>query len=255
MNCEQAKEMMADVLMGGPDSGLERHLRGCEACDRELKLMQRSWQRMEGWQDVEPGPHVRARFHEMLDAYEQGVRERRSRSWWRPAHPVWQFGAAAACLIAGFFGGRSFSPQEASVSVAELQKEMAGMRQLVTLSLLQQQSASERLRGVTWAYQTESSDTEVLGALLRTINTDPNVNVRLAAIDAVRNFSTSPVARRGLVQALPKQTSPLTQIALVDVLVDLRQTEARPQIETLLGNTDLDPTVRQRLQQAMGTLQ
>ena len=129
------------------------------------------------------------------------------------------------------------------------------MRQLVTLSLLQQQSAAERLRGVTWAYQTESSDMEVLGALLRTINTDPHVNVRLAAIDAVRNFSNSPVARRGLVQALPKQTSPLAQIALVDALVDLKQADAKPQIETLLGTPDLDPTVRERFQQAVSRLQ
>ena len=129
------------------------------------------------------------------------------------------------------------------------------MRQLVTLSLLQQQSAAERLRGVTWSYQTESSDMEVLGALLRTINTDPHVNVRLAAIDAVRNFANSPVARRRLVQALPKQTSPLAQIALVDTLVDLKQADAKRQIETLLGNPDLDPTVRERFQQAVSKLQ
>ena len=129
------------------------------------------------------------------------------------------------------------------------------MRQLVTLSLLQQQSAAERLRGETWSYQTESSDMEVLGALLRTLNTDPNVNVRLAAIDAVRNFSGSPVAKRGLVQALPKQTSPLVQVALVEALVELKQTDARPEIETLLGGTDLDPTVRDRFQQAVGKLQ
>jgi uncharacterized membrane protein len=160
---------------------------------------------------------------------------------------------AAACLIAGFFGGRGMTPQNSDV--AELRKEMSGMRQLVTLSLLQQQSASERLRGVTWAYQSETSDMEVLSALLRTINTDPNVNVRLAAIDAVRNFASSPVARRGLVQALPKQTSPLAQIALVDALVDLRQSDARPEIETLLGGTDLDPTVRERLRQAVDRLQ
>ena len=165
----------------------------------------------------------------------------------------WQIGMAAACLLAGFFGGRMFTVENSDVS--DLRKEMSGMRQLVTLSLLQQQSATERLRGVTWSYQTESSDMEVLGALLRTINTDPNVNVRLAAMDAIRNFSGSPVARRGLVQALTRQTSPLAQIALVEMLVDLKQTDAKPQIQTLLASGDLDPTVRERLQQAVGKLQ
>ena len=56
------------------------------------------------------------------------------------------------------------------------------MRQLVTLSLLQQQSAGDRLQGVNWSYRVEQPDTAVLAALLTTVNHDPNVNVRLAAV-------------------------------------------------------------------------
>jgi hypothetical protein len=250
---------MADALAGRHDAALQDHLNSCAACATEFERMQMSWRRMDGWKDEDPPAYARARFHEMLDAYEQGARERRARSWfaWWPSRPFWQVAIAAACLVAGFFGGRGFTGPGTvqNTDVAELRKEMSGMRQLVTLSLLQQQSAAERLRGVNWAYQTEASDTEVLSALIRTINSDPNVNVRLAAIDAVRNFSSSPVARRGLVQALPKQTSPLVQVALVDTLVDLKQTDARPEIETLLGSTELDPTVRDRLKQAVSRLQ
>ena len=59
------------------------------------------------------------------------------------------------------------------------------MRQMVALSLMQQQSAGERLRGVSWAYRVESSDTEVLSALLYTVNNDQSVNVRMAAVEAL----------------------------------------------------------------------
>ena len=249
MNCEQAKEAMAEALSGGQNAALQEHVEVCEACAREFGRVEAAWQNLDAWRDEEPAPHVRVRFHDMLDAYEQGIKERRTRWSW----PWWQIGLATACLLAGFYGGRGFTTQTSDV--ADLRKEMSGMRQLVTLSLLQQQSATERLRGVTWSYQTESSDMEVLGALLRTINTDPNVNVRLAAMDAIRNFSGSSVARRGLVQALSKQTSPLAQIALVEMLVDLKQSDAKPQIQTLLASGDLDPTVRTRFQQAMGKLQ
>ena len=53
------------------------------------------------------------------------------------------------------------------------------------LSLMQQQSAGERLRGVSYAYQAPASDTEVLSALLATVNQDESVGVRLAAVDAL----------------------------------------------------------------------
>jgi hypothetical protein len=248
MNCEQAREVMADALVGKHDPALQEHFEVCQSCAREFERIQIPWQRMDAWQSEEPPPHLRVRFHDMLDAYEQGATQRKARPFW-----YWQVGLAAACLVVGFFGGKGFTMQNSDV--AELRKEVSGMRQLVTLSLLQQQSATERLRGVNWAYQTEPSDMEVLGALLRTLNTDPNVNVRLAAMDAIRNFSESSVARRGLVQALPKQTSPLAQIALVEMLVDMKQTDAKPQIQTMLVSADLDPTVRDRLEQAMTRLQ
>src|SRR5260370_32118610 len=88
--------------------------------------------------------------------------------------------------------------------VAQLRNEVNSMKQLVTLSLLQQQNASDRLRGVTWSYRVEQSDSEVLGALLTTINHDPTVNVRLAAVDAIKTFADSPLARKCLV-ASPSQ--------------------------------------------------
>lgn len=261
MNCESARERMADRLAGVADPALDRHLHDCAACGAEAARLTGIWERLDVWQEVEPPPHLRERFEEMLDAYRHGLEARpvARKGWmaWWPSRPALQFAVALSMLAAGFFGGRVLdkSPAPASGDVAELRKEMAGMRQLVTLSLLQQQSATERLRGVTWSYRTEPDDTEVLGALLTTINTDPDVNVRLAAIDAVRNFASSPVARRGLVQALGKQSSPLVQVELVNTLVDLRQRDARPQIEAALRNPDVDPAVRERFQSALRTLQ
>ena len=129
------------------------------------------------------------------------------------------------------------------------------MRQLVTLSLLQQQSASDRLKGVTWSYRVEQSDTEVLSALLRTVNQDQNVNVRLAAVDALKNFADSPVTRKAIVQSILKQTSPMMQIALIDLVVDIHDKQATPALRTLLDKPDLDLNVKSRIQSAVQQLQ
>jgi hypothetical protein len=138
--------------------------------------------------------------------------------------------------------------------MAELRDEMRGMRQLVTLSLLQQQSAAERLRGVSWSYRAEPDDVEVLSALLTTINQDANVDVRLAAIDALRKFADSPVAQRGIGQALPRQQSPLVQIELIDLITEFRIRSARPQLQRLADLPDLDENVRRRVEQALGAV-
>jgi len=72
------------------------------------------------------------------------------------------------------------------------------MKQMVMLSLLKQQSASERLRGVNWSYQIEQPDEQVLSALLRALDSDPNVNVRLAAVDALQQFARRALVKKGL---------------------------------------------------------
>jgi hypothetical protein len=90
---------------------------------------------------------------------------------------------------------------------------------------------------VTWAYRAEPSDREVLGALVTAVNHDTNVNVRLAAVDALRRFAASPETRRAVVEALPSQTTPLVQVALIDLLVDFKDTECRRGSENAGGES------------------
>lgn len=205
------------------------------------ELVNRTWERMGRWQDEEPGPAVRARFYQMLEAFEAGKRERRDRwAWLRwPAVAA----ACAACLTIGIFAGRQSG---GGSDVATLRTEVQSMRQLVALSLMQQQSAVERLRGVTWSYRVQPSDTEVLSALLEAVNHDEDVNVRLAAADALRRFRSSPVAQRGAVQALSRQESPLMQAALLDLVVEMKAPGASTEVRRIADDPQADPVVRER---------
>ena len=129
------------------------------------------------------------------------------------------------------------------------------MRELVALSLLRQQSASERLRGVSWANQVESSDGQVLNALLDSVNHDPNVNVRLAAADALRTFAMTSAARTEIARAIVPQSAPLVQIALIDLVVDLKDSSAVTELKQVAGNASLNPSVRERAAWAVERLQ
>ena len=129
------------------------------------------------------------------------------------------------------------------------------MRQLVALSLLQQQSASDRLRGVSYAYRVEPDDSQVLSALLTTVDHDSNVDVRLAAVDALKKFTNNPVGRNGLARALAKQNSPLVQIAILDEIVEVHDRSSAPAIQTLVSSQDVNPEVKQHAQWALRQLQ
>ncbi len=264
MTCEQARALVAESLNSEHDPAvsfeLEAHILDCPVCSMELGEVRCLWKNLELLPDAQPGPEVRPRFYQMLEAYQQGRIEaqREKRSWfaWWPQQPGWQMGLSFALLAVGIFAGHMWTVRDQKTGdVAQLHNEVDTMRQLVTLSLLQQQSASDRLKGVNWSYRVEQSDTEVLSALLKTVNQDPNVNVRLAAVDALRNFGQSQVTRKALTQAIPKQTSPMVEIALIDLLVELKEKPSAPVLRAMLSKTDLDPNVRQRVDTALRELQ
>ncbi|MEO8051908.1 MAG: hypothetical protein ABI833_15940, partial [Acidobacteriota bacterium] len=154
--------------------------------------------------------------------------------------------------------GYAASSQKAgreSSEIAQLRGEMNGMRSLVALSLLRQQSASERLQGVSWANQVPSSDGQVLSALLDSVNYDSNVNVRLAAADALRTFARNSAVRTEIINAIAPQSAPLVQIALIDLVVDLKDSAAIAQLKQVAGNDSLNSSVRERATWAVERLQ
>jgi hypothetical protein len=261
MNCEESKQLFADYwnqsLSDEDEIALEAHLGACETCRSEIERLGTLWQDLGALPAEQPGPGLRARFYESLAAYQRGAgdQNRHSAKPHRPPHPyIWQIAAGIALLAVGVGAGYGLRPSQ-SPEVAQLREEIANMHQLVALSLLQQQSASERLRGVSYALRVEPNDSAVLGALLDTVNRDPNVNVRLAAVDALHPFAASPTTRNGILQALSKQEAPLVQVALIDLLVDLKVKQAEPELRQLLQNAAANAGVRQRAEWALERLQ
>jgi hypothetical protein len=256
MQCEEVREQFADYVIGRlQDSArlqLTEHLHLCPACHAELDELKRIWIELDDIPRAEPTPAVRERFEVMLEAYQDGLR-RPARSWRRPAL---QFLAAAALLILGIgIGHRMHTVTAPNPDMAELRSELYQTKQMVALSLMQQQSATDRLKGVNWSYRLQEPSADVLHALLDTLMHDSNVNVRLATIDALRQFGNQPVVRRGLVDAMSQQESPMVQIALIDAAVDLRDKESVGTLRQLTQDQSADSAVRDRAEKALEQLE
>ena len=264
MSCERIREQIPEILAGRLDSAARErviaHVETCSACRAEVADLGAVWRGLESMQMPEPDPAMKARFMEVLEAYQLGLCSAtppKSRWAWWPAHPVWQTALAAMLLLAGLIGGRLLMrPRaEADPQMAQLQNQVEGLRQMVTLSLLQQQSPSARLRGVNYSYQIAQPDSDVEQALLRAVTHDSNVNVRLAAIDALAKYAASPQVRRALRDAVPIQDSPMVQVALIDLLVQVKDSDAVPALQKLAADAQSDEMLRQRAADAVKKLE
>ena len=257
MKCEEIEELLPDYLRGKLNSDravlVEEHVSGCSRCGDEVAI----WKKLQLLPDEQPSPSVRARFDAMLESYQQGRWEKASLvserkrflgladlvSWMRT--PSLSAGWACVLLVAGFLGGRYIDrDQSEKVELAELRNELQKTSQLVALSYLQQQSASGRLQGVSYSTRIQQPDPQVLDALVHTLRYDSNVDVRLAALDALGRYGKRPDVSRGLVESLEGQQSPLVQVALIDLLVDLHESSAVGPLRRLQETPNADPTVR-----------
>lgn len=267
MQCEKISELLPDYLQGSlsPDQHrtVEAHLKECADCSEEAAV----WRKLSLLPVEQPSPMSRVRFEAMLQAYQAGrSNDPSGNSEWRKRASSWNFfhwlrsplGAvawSAALLVIGVFAGlRLAAPKPPSPDIAEIQKELASTKQLVVLSMLQQQSASARLEGVSYSTRELQIDPQVLSALLHTLRFDPSVDVRLAALDALSRHSAQPQVRSSVVNALQEQQSPLVQVALIDQLVEWHDREAKPHLEKLRQSQDLNPAVREHADWAISKL-
>jgi len=268
MMCGPAKEWMVSAWTGDLDrpteTKLREHLETCESCRLEMAELSGLWERLADLPVPEASQALHNRWQSSLagiQAVSTPAQPRRNTGWKfslaavASNRPIWQATAAAAILLVGVFIGTRVE-RGPSPEVAQLRQEVSSTRQLVTLSLMREQGASDRLRGVDYTTRmpVPAMDTQVVNALVQAATTDESVNVRLAAIDALTRLSGNASVRQSMVKALGQQDSPMVQAALIDYLVDAKDKQALPAIQELSGKADVDPSVRKRAQTAVGQL-
>jgi hypothetical protein len=278
MNCHEAREKFPEYFFSGvkdhPEA-LRAHLAACPACTDEAERLRLLWTKL-GWiPDQAPSPALRAGFEAVLAGYRRGLEAAGEAApaarWtslvtgWYQAflrRPVLQAALAMALVAVGVLAGARLlarpAPAGADPAVVALREEIGRLRQSMALSLLEQQSPSERLRGVSWTRRVGSPSPEIIAALLRALRFDPNVNVRLATLEVLKSFGDQQPVRDGLLEALTEKSSaratpsgePLVKISLIDSLVDLRERQALDVIRAVAEDQEAHPAVRQRAAKA-----
>ena len=265
---EKFEKLLADFMAGEQSEKDKEELTAAitagELEVEDVASTQRFYQKLEALPVPEPSDGLRTNFYQMLA--EEKQKEKRARQWYgafgnylERVFAQFSFGQLAySVVLIGLGMGLGFwytkHQDSEAQKLAALSDEMQQMKKMLSLTLLEQPSATDRLEAVSLTTDMEKADDKVIKALLRTLNADPSVNVRLTAIEALYQHAENPLAREGLVQAINKQDSPLVQLALADVMVAMQEEKAVQQLKKLLKKDDLNEAVKTKVQESIQVL-
>ena len=155
----------------------------------------------------------------------------------------------------GFIVGYFFVPSLNNRQMKTLSQEVSEMKQVMLLMMMEQPRAHERIKGVTLTREISQANHNVIIALAKTLNEDPNINVRLAALESLLVFWDDPLARQSIVASIAEQTSPLVQAAMADAMIILREKRAIPELEKLAQREGLEALVLEKINDTVEKLQ
>ncbi len=252
MECHEVEQLMVDYLDGliGPAmrNPIDEHMATCAHCRQVKQEYEMMFHTMNNPVMEKPGPALREKFDIMLQselniaATTSILKEDKSKT---PAHVksmsvILRIAASVILVALGVFIGSRLTPgnvqPKSSAEIADLKSEVKEMKEALMFNLLNDESASERIKAVNYAEEMGNGDQKIINAMFNTLNNDKNLNVRLAALYSVAKFASSQSVRDSMVASLSKQTEPIMQIVLINMLAERKESKAIGPIREILLN-------------------
>jgi len=260
MQCNDVQTLLIDYIDGQLAPAIrekvEQHLKICETCKEEVAQFQKLFSEMATAQLEQPGPALKENFNTMLQseiniaATMEMLRNREEKKVvpMKSNAALLRIAASVVLVVAGVFAGMQLKNKggaDADQRLTAMNRELQFMKETMMLNLLNEESASDRIRAVGYADEMNKPDQKIIMALLETVNTDDNVNVRMAAANALAKFSGDPAVTDALISSLKKQTEPLVQIVLITILTDKKEAKAIAPIRAIISDKKTLAPVKQ----------
>lgn len=243
---DEEKQLLEELIADGTVDFME--FRETEELYEELEMIPAA----------APGESVRENFYSML--HTEMDKEKKSPANMlnatirniRESFTMPQLAYAAVFLIMGGFIGSFINPGQSEIE--QLSAEMKEMRQMMLVSMLEGPSATDRLKAVNISTQMSSVDDQAVQALLFTLNNDRSVNVRVQAIEALKQWGNNEMVRKGLVRSISRQESPIVIVELADTMIELELKNSADEFRRLMDERQLDVTVQTKLKNSIAAL-
>ncbi|WP_146192185.1 HEAT repeat domain-containing protein [Marinilabilia rubra] len=232
---------------------VEEHLSHCSECLRELEEIKAFDKMLLSTPEIDPPQNSELNFKEKISQN----KDISKRSMTITLNFSWrEIAAAIVIFFAGTTAGlllRTNSVTE-SASIANLETEISQMRQMLMAALITKESPSDRLKAVQYAEQINQPSSQVTETLIETLNSDPSVNVRLAAVNALQQFAVHQDIRSAMAASLKEQSDPLIQIVLIKMLVQMHEKSVVPTLQEFEADQQTHEMVKQEAQEALTVL-
>ena len=264
-NCKKTDQLLIDFVDKtlNPEETLlvKTHLEGCKFCSEEVDRLVILFEEMNKIQDEMPDQRLKQEFEALLKNEKQKVVSAKLAVAKPELRIRWfystfgQIAAGFALLITGMVIGLLVSSNQASLSQAEdLKKEITEMKDMLILTKLDQPSASQRIMAANYLEEMTAPDKKILEALINTMNTDKNSNVRMAALNALSKFKEQQLVKDAFVETLSLQTDPIIQISLINILVEIQDKRAVDKMKELLEKNSTNESVKKLAEKGILTL-
>ncbi len=234
------------------------HLKSCKSCRDEVDGLVVLFDEMNKVENEIPDKGLKENFTAILEAEKQKedkipTKKEGRKIWFRS--PLGQAAAGIAILITGMMLGLLFrSNSDSNQEVATLKSEVNNIKDMLILTKLSQPVASERIIAASYLEEMTAPDHQVLEALISTMNTDENSNVRMAAMNALAKFRNEQLVSDALVKTLSVQTDPIIQISLINILVGMQETRAVDEMHKIIENSSTNESVKKLAEKGILTL-
>ncbi|MBC6996317.1 HEAT repeat domain-containing protein [Neolewinella lacunae] len=241
-------DYLADELPPAQRRAVEAALENDAMLRAELAELQALLNEVAGQPDPAPSARADARFAAALEAALANAAPAGAKPLARVRSlPRFSYRTvAAAVVILGVFASGWYLGNRADRS---LEQELAATRALM-LELMHNASPSTRIQAATVTLELTIADPVSIGQLGYLLRNDESANVRLAALDALRRFTGSELARAELLAAMGEGPPDVVRFELIETLVRCQEARVLPYLEDIIQTDSLPQPVRDAAQLA-----
>jgi hypothetical protein len=260
MECKNIQHTLIDFIEGTLSEGIkvqiEEHLLTCKTCRIEHKQTRQLLDDMHIIENEKPNESIKLDFYSMLEKEKEKLESKTNNFSSNQNRFNWTYIKYAATIIIvlgiGFVLGQNFQLKtQNNYEIATLRSELSSMQQNTSMTYLSQPTASQRLNAINIINEQTESDERTINTLINTFKSDDNINVRIAAANALVKYSKDEEIRDVFLEVLNKEEDPALQITLINLLTQMQDARAQKIFQKILNNQNTMPVVKEQAQEGL----